>query len=271
MSGVLVVPVHLDALVLKADRLMVEAMADFSRLPYVDQHLKREINAENANISESIVSQPFQSQNLHLRAGVHLHWSMPDALTRGIQHSKETQFPALPNRWLVTRTKAGNGRKSWVVESDYVFPLPQKNDGDYKEYVLGMGKKSGAISYFYRENAPDSDEPFRYVGRQVPLEDWPPESQGQSSSYFPIERPLTALGYGEIAFAAFYPNCHSVFGLYDGEVTDGGSGHQYEILGWHSNEWHDPVKRLLLGEAILNCFTAEAVRQDLERSHGRNS
>ena len=31
---VLMIPVHLDALHLKSDRLVVEAMADFSRLPY---------------------------------------------------------------------------------------------------------------------------------------------------------------------------------------------------------------------------------------------
>ncbi|MGV2388233.1 MAG UNVERIFIED_CONTAM: hypothetical protein LVR29_07585 [Microcystis novacekii LVE1205-3] len=31
---------------------------------------------------------------------------------------------------------------------------------------------------------------------------------------------LTAVGYGEPTFAAFYPNCHSVFGFYDDYSAD---------------------------------------------------
>ncbi|PQJ29839.1 LamG domain-containing protein [Rubritalea profundi] len=265
MSDALLVPIHVDALVLDADRLMVEAMADFSRLPYVDRQLKREINADHANISESIVSQPFQSQNLHLKAGVHLHWSMPDALTRGVHHGKETRFPALPNRWLITRNK-GSNQKSWVVESDYIFPLPKKGDKNYEEYALAERERSGSISYFYREIDKKRNEPFRYVGRQVPLDLWLQESKPPESSYFPEETPLTALGYGEIAFAAFYPNCHSVFGFHDDEVTAGDSGYRYEIIGWHSTGTHDPVKRLVLGQAILKCFEVDPSGVDQDRA-----
>ncbi|NEQ82314.1 MAG: hypothetical protein F6K26_19280, partial [Moorea sp. SIO2I5] len=45
----------------------------------------RDVNHNIANISEEIVSQPFQNQNLYLKAGIHLHWALPDALTKGIQ------------------------------------------------------------------------------------------------------------------------------------------------------------------------------------------
>ncbi|HCA94494.1 MAG TPA: hypothetical protein DEP38_07455, partial [Cyanobacteria bacterium UBA9226] len=117
------VPIHLDALYLNSNRLVVEAMADFSRLPYFDG--KRDVNANIANISEEIVSQPFQNQNLYLKAGIHLHWALPDALTKGVQVREEnnptkTVFPSVPNRWLITRTSS-SGKRQWVVESDYLY------------------------------------------------------------------------------------------------------------------------------------------------------
>lgn len=112
-APILMVPIHLDALYLKQDRSVVEPMADFSHLPYFDG--KRDINPDVANLSEEILSQPFQDRSLQLKAGVHLHWALPDALTRGYQQKKARGpdderaiiFPAVPNRWLVTRTVGG--------------------------------------------------------------------------------------------------------------------------------------------------------------------
>jgi hypothetical protein len=80
MSNILLVPVHLDALVLDHDQSVVETTADFSRLPFCTG--KRDINTDIANISEEIVSTRFQNENLLLKKGIHLHWSLPDALTR---------------------------------------------------------------------------------------------------------------------------------------------------------------------------------------------
>ena len=80
MSNILLVPVHLDALVLDRDQMVVETTADFSRLPYCFN--KYDINPDIANISEELVATPFQNENLLLKAGIHLHWSLPDALTK---------------------------------------------------------------------------------------------------------------------------------------------------------------------------------------------
>ena len=65
MSNILLVPVHLDLLVLDDDQTVVEATANFSRLPFVTG--KRDINPDVANISEEIVSTPFQNRNLRLK------------------------------------------------------------------------------------------------------------------------------------------------------------------------------------------------------------
>ena len=58
---------------------------------------------------------------------------------------------------------------------------------------------------------------------------------------------LTAVGYGEPTFAAFYPNCRNVFGLYDGDPsisTDGLSGMRYDVVGWYSDGGQDYLSSL---------------------------
>ncbi|CCI29145.1 hypothetical protein MICAH_5520003 [Microcystis aeruginosa PCC 9809] len=146
VNSILMIPIHLDALYLKRERLVVEAMADLSIIPYFNR--KRDVNPNIAHISEEIVSQPFQNQNLYLKAGIHLHWALPDALTKGIQDSdKKTVFPSVPNRWLVTRTLNGEKRQ-WVVESDYL----------YRE---GEGEQLGSIAYPI-EIKNGNHQPFRY-------------------------------------------------------------------------------------------------------------
>jgi hypothetical protein len=57
--------------------------------------------------------------------GVHLHWALPDALTRGVGTSdyRQINFPYVPNRWLVVRFNIASSQwqcKLWVVESDYI-------------------------------------------------------------------------------------------------------------------------------------------------------
>jgi hypothetical protein len=191
-TEILMVPIHLDALYLKKDRSVVETMADFSRLPYFDGN--RDINPDVANLSEEILSQPFEDRGLQLQAGVHLHWALPDALTRGYQPRKASgkesersiNFPRVPNRWLVTRTDAGGGHRQWVVESDYLYPH-------------GQNGPQSAISYPYPSKP--HPQPFRYTGRKLPLAAW--KNKDAAAQYL---GKLTAVGYGEPTFAAFYPN-----------------------------------------------------------------
>lgn len=230
MSSILMVPVHLDALQVKSEEVVVEASADFSRLPYNDG--AKDINSEIANISEEITSQPFQNENLRLKPGVHLHWALPDALTKGIQTPDGAAFPAAPNRWLVTRSgKNPSGQyevdKQWVVESDYLYPE-------------GVGDQAGSVNIPYPpDKAKDERQPYRYLGRNMPLSAWKesfPEAQ-----YLEI---LTAVGYGEPTFAAFYPNCHSIFGFHDddfpGDLPD---GLRYDVAGWYSDTNSDYVAK----------------------------
>ncbi len=204
MTTLLAVPIHLDALYLPKARYVTEPMADFTRLPYFDAELGRDINPDTPYLSEAILSKPFQDQRLRLKAGIHLHWSLPDALTQAQHKGNVTTFPTVPNRWLISRSRQGgdqsfNPEKQWVVESDF---LSEDNPGSIN-YPSFPEQMSSTIS----------GRPFRYLGRRIPLESW----QSTASANGRYLSQLTAVGYGEPTFAAFYPNCHSVFGFYDSD------------------------------------------------------
>ncbi|MFN7554753.1 hypothetical protein [Microcystis sp.] len=244
VNSILMIPIHLDALYLKRERLVVEAMADLSIIPYFNR--KRDVNPNIAHISEEIVSQPFQNQNLYLKAGIHLHWALPDALTKGIQDSdKKTVFPSVPNRWLVTRTLNGEKRQ-WVVESDYL----------YRE---GEGEQLGSIAYPI-EIKNGNHQPFRYLGRKLPIEAW--LENDPKAEYLPL---LTAVGYGEPTFAAFYPNCHSVFGFYDDYSPENTDGLQYDVIAWYSHLEKDYFNQFIKSKSQLTTQELiKAIQEELK-------
>lgn len=218
MSHLLLVPIHVDALHLKFGTGVAESMAAPNRLPYFSG--KRDVNPDTVNLSESIVSQPFQNKNLHLKAGIHLHWSLPDALTQEVE---DGQFPAVPNRWLVTR-RLGEETEHWIVESDYLHPP-------------SAGFQEDSVTYPYADPDDQTLPAFRYLGRTLTLEEWKQQQPASSADAEHLER-LTAIGYGEPTFAAFYPNCRSVFGFHDPKYADATAlpeGLQYDVIGWYSN------------------------------------
>jgi len=267
MKNYLMVPVRLDALYIEGEELaVVEQAANFSILPYFETSFMEEYNCETTNISESIVSLPYQNKTKQLSHGVHLHWAMPDALTRG---SSGLLFPDVPNRWLVTRkrkeaeTDTWNIDKQWVVESDFLYPPHLNKKGiavsipfgseawvktgtpgeyhyqpptqaQYQEYLAKdeQGRRS--------ERLKRSAQPYRYMGRRMPLSAW--QEDFGAVEYHPS---LTAIGYGEPSFAAFYPNCFSVFGFHDQQPGAPLTSLKYEVTGWYSDEANDFVAKFM--------------------------
>ncbi|MCX6631157.1 MAG: hypothetical protein NTW28_26395, partial [Candidatus Solibacter sp.] len=69
---------------------------------------------------------PFVRGNDRPRIGVTLHWSLPDAITRGRRDGDgKLLFPLIPNRWLVVRNPTRGARvvqvpAAWVIESDFL-------------------------------------------------------------------------------------------------------------------------------------------------------
>src|SRR5512142_2560261 len=193
MADCLLVPIHIEALLLSEDKAVTEASEDFTRLPYCNG--QRDVNSHIGYISEEIVSQPFQNQNLYLRAGLHLHWFLPPALTRGEEKEEEngTVFPRLPDRWLISRSGGSKPPKQWIVESDYIHPEAE-------------GEGSIAFPLSVKEPA----APYRRLGRTMDIAQWKPADPAAAYLNQSNGMGLTAIGYGIPTFAAFYPNCYSV-------------------------------------------------------------
>lgn len=241
----LMVPIEVNALCLSKSELLAGAMADFSRLPYFDG--QRDVNTHVTNISESIVTAPFQSCNFLAPTGTHLHWRLPKALCKGKQEEgKSPQFPAVPNRWLITRRGGTLNPKAWVVESDYLWP--EKSTA--KNVCIPFPTKPDEGKY----------QPFRFLGRQVPLKDWP--LKDTLAEYWGSQ--LTAIGYGDPAFAAFYPNAYSVFGCYDAEVQEATKNLNYHVWGWYSDPEQDYLKQFLQNISQLGKSFKAALEDELK-------
>ncbi|MCB0572407.1 MAG: hypothetical protein KDC66_21715 [Phaeodactylibacter sp.] len=310
MAKLLIVPIQMDALFLGVDSLMTESTADFSRLPFFDG--ERDVNADVAHISENIISQPLQNQHQRYRAGLHLHWALPDALTHGRQVNDggrpRVEFPAVPGRWLILRTGGGLADKKWLVESDYLWPEEQEIENNIESQAIALHNNDLAILRLEREIAGEQGDitekekerqrllkeneairmlerqesitypltgfdgnawrqPYRYMGRQIELDDSATlPSYGQSEGYLNSlnGQTLTAVGYGEATFAAFYPNCRSVFGFHDTEITtDVSANVTYLLIGWYREEASDFLAKLLDGKG-----SAEEKLAALEKNAG---
>jgi hypothetical protein len=223
-DSIVVVPVHVLALCVNdANRSALHGPRhDFSSFPTWDGGRL----VGEAYLSASVGELPLTTQS----PGVHVHWQLPDALRRGAydQATGRTTFPQVPDRWLVTRSEAGEGTPSprnWVLESN--------------QWVLEDAEQ-GSPTMPYRD--PDGNQYFRYLGRLFDYDAW--SDSGCANE-------LRAVGYGEVSFASYYPSCRNVFGFFDDlraspahEAPDlsGVRRLSYRVLGWYSRATADPLQ-----------------------------
>lgn len=232
----LIVPISVEALCVNArmavpETQFVGASADFTNLPAWSDDAQR------------LTGDPYLSQTIRRfrgqtpEPGVHLHWALPDALTHGLHDGQDrVSFPAVPNRWLVARLHTRNKEseapetqiKAWIVEGDFV---------DIKTDAFRS-------SFPYRD--PTGRQYFRYVGRVLDLEGWRETEAGGSSFHTVFGQKLTAVGYGDITFAAYYPNCRSLFGFHDdlstlADYSPATDQLTYLVAGWFSDTADDPL------------------------------
>ena len=233
----LLVPVYLDALYLPTKTDVLGEMTDYSKLPYYKN--SQLVNRGSAYISETVLTVPFTQPQLSLKAGIHLHWSLPDALTNGIARDGEQgiTFPLVPNRWLIIRRGSNIAEKKWVVESDYLYP-----EGATPEDTIN-------ILYYPATN---EYQPYRFLGRKLELGAW---RSGTANAQYIQE--LSAIGpfatvdnldNEKVAFAGFYPNCRSVFGFHDGDFTTNTTPPKdlrYDVIGWYSDGKNDYLDKFI--------------------------
>jgi len=190
-------------------------------------------------LAYELLAEPFAEREAR-KAGVYLHWALPDALTRGsgTAASGDVAFPAVPDRWLVIRLSSGTSAtrrtvSGWVIEA-----------GDEQPNV-------------------------------VPLDSWT-ESVDPESTTVPGQEPLTALGHGDTAWSAYFDNVEGRLGFYDDLSQLGGLGKPgevrgplaYLVCGWHSRMVDDPIGENLTSptqfETRLNELGWEVNAADVE-------
>lgn len=157
-------------------------------------------------------------------AGVHLHWALPDGLTRGERSNapadnplaasaqadteqpeqrdnSRTRFSSVPDRWLVVRIQAGATQTAprraaaWVV--------------------------SGAL------------DPARR--RAVPLADWREDRSAKAAP------PVTAMGPGDPTFAVYYDNTQNLLAFHDPLKGVASGPLTYLVCGWYARLQDDPL------------------------------
>ena len=226
------------------------ADADFSRLAYYKAEEKRIVNGSNPYLSSTVCAQPFE-QALMLRPGVHLHFILPQAITHFYEDASRL-LPA-PNRWLIKKLEGTTVRNAWVLESDYLSTAPSING--QVSTLLPIDIDTPGYEVFKGQT-----QPYRFMGRVLKAEDYFSRSESVEGDYWgsfmseqKAERPFTAFAYGNLNFASFYSNCHSVFGFHDMEGT---AEHSYEVYGWYATS-EAGTEQLAYLEALHKFATTE--------------
>ncbi len=253
MTRTLIVPMLVDGIVLPEGRTVVGA-PDFRRLPYTakDDGGQRDVNVGSPFLAESTHNEVFSDDSLQLGAGVHLHWTMPrpfrtavhpiDPTTGAVDQSKAV-FRKAPDRWLVCSWADSELQKCWLIEGDFVWSWDDPAASTLGEALSVwpwrfVRDPNGSIRFDTTLGEP----PWRYVGRSRQLAGaWPNQKPGTSLKS--VGETLTAEGYGDPTFAAYYPSCRSVFGHHDADPTIN-DALSYEVFGWYSTAADDPVAEL---------------------------
>ncbi|ROS01700.1 hypothetical protein EDC56_2145 [Sinobacterium caligoides] len=245
--NLLCIPIQVDALVASDVEPVVGASETFEKLPY--QNINNiDVNSQQAFLSSTVARRAFNNM-ASLPKGVHFHWALPDALTKGNNHAGDLDMPEVPNRWLIQRIKTSDKTiKQWVVESDYLYPphvtperavqIPEPN-----KRIKGM-------------------PPYRYLGRQLTLEQWQSD-QAVNAKHEYVDK-LTVLGWGTPYFSTLYTECYSVFGAYDDEISTADvADYEYRVYGWHSDINNDFVRKYLQPEQGGEAISQQALADDV--------
>ena len=237
----LVVPIQVDALLLKQGCSCIGQDVNFQELPYFNATNQVLMNQDKPFLAESIISQPFKNDSLFLEAGIHLHWTLPDLVTVGKSQNGETIFPAIPNRWYVRRIK-DNRQEEWIIESDYIWDAEDKTCPIHALCTIPLDINLNDETDQEGITLKSGKQPYAYMGRKYTLKEWKETNNPKERYWNHIKKgPLTAIGWGSLVFDTFYAHSRSVFGMLDKDLPDDNGGVQneysYTVIGWYDREF----------------------------------
>lgn len=214
----LLVPMQIDAMVLNQ---MASITTPFLRFQMQYRNLQSFNTPEPRPFAGGSTKQP--------DAGIYLHWTLPKALRHG-RHRDDgsTEFPLVPNRWLIARTQEGiapeRAVKAWILESDH------------------LDARTGTSPFVdpNKLSAGGTPTPVK-IGRALRLT---PSLKTLAVQKAPF---LRAVGPGSVYFSLFSPGVENVFSFYD-DVTENddksaiaAGRFTYTVIGWYSDPAHDPL------------------------------
>ncbi len=253
----LIVPMNIEAVCIDE---VSSKKKQFEPEPYDFSFLPKGGKTDKPYLSQEVKTGDSRS----LGVGVHLHWALPDGLTRGSSRQDESgnvSFPETPDRWLITRTFSDlsgmvNRTKSWVVESNYLSadqpdPLRPSLAVPFKTDDYTQGKLL-----------------YRYLGRVLEYDKWLANQSQNDESGGSYVGGLSAIGYGSPTFSASYNTSKNIFGFYDTDKDLAALGNDitlsYHVVGWYHNDASDPIKQppLQFNQADFERILAKASEEN---------
>ncbi|MFC5144986.1 hypothetical protein [Streptomyces aureoversilis] len=238
----LIVPVNVDALVVNQDLRQRDGQG-FRRWRPNFNLLRHSLSPEVAPFTNedrwNATGEHEPDDAYKQYDGVYVRWELPDALRQGGARTPggRTEFPLVPNRWLVVRQVQGRDdlTTGWVVESDYLDP----EDG---------------TSRFIHPVRPDAGDPastpYRStiittrIGKKQPIgadgTAWSEPADASRKELF-----LTAVGPGIMTFHVYQPYHENVFSLHDPLTGVATATVNYQVVGWYSDPAQEELRRRL--------------------------
>lgn len=289
------IPLELDHVGIDAKALAVTSnfagsLVDFSLLPHSTKGEQCSPPRIRPNISEDLVSKPFEPTNDPLERGIHLRWTLPkefrkarvtDLELEGSAREKpKPKFREVPNRWLIERRaylKNESGRVPATYLGEAIVPQRWIIEADALSDQRIRGSR--AFPYDPRPEGKAGYPGYKFVGKVYDYYDYlnPTENKPLASRFLPQ---LTAFGYGEPLYSAYYPESRNVFGFHDdlefrlteGQVPedsevatlyfpDGSTDYEfdYTVVGWYADPRKDPMT-----SADFKLWTPDAHEAEVE-------
>lgn len=202
-------------------------------------------------------------RNSNMDRGIHLHWILPDAMKHGSvgdQEKDDISYPAVPNRWYITRLwrKSDDFNDevhslSWIVESDVLQKESSESNGNINSpqipFMNDFSQQYRYLGRSYLSNEPSVKNAYGESIRDANGESIKDANEQTSPYTESLEFPLTAVVPGLPAFASYYPDCRNIFGFYDNMCDKNGKELEninvtYVVCGWYSDNTHDILNRI---------------------------